>query len=485
MRKYLYLLYDVACVCMALVVALYLRHGVPLIQEGKPQDLYLLLLVTLVVSLVVFPLMRIHTNMWRHTSSPELADIMIAVALVVLICNSVLFSVSRLEMMPRSVPPMHWAVAVGLMGGSRVLVRKWFGSQHPALAAKQHVVVVGACHTAELYLQFIKRINGRPIVVEGFVDSDASLSRRTFQRHAILGTPEQLPEILEDFRVHGVQIKQIVLAKLIDELLPQQRKLLLQMKKDGVIDLVPFAKHIGTQLQSTTTQDTEDYYQQLGNRSVNDYAPPIGYYPYVKRGMDVLAAAVLVVMLSPLWAITAVLVGIDVGMPILFWQQRPGRYGKPFRLYKFRTMRPAGRKLGENRLAHKSNDAMRTSFIGKWLRRLRLDELPQLFHIIGGTMSFVGPRPLLPEDQPEGGAYRLSVRPGVTGFAQIHGGDALTPEEKLMLDVWYIRHMSLALDVQILLRTLIVVLKEDTPKRQVIARIKRSFKKGIPLHEQL
>jgi lipopolysaccharide/colanic/teichoic acid biosynthesis glycosyltransferase len=106
-------------------------------------------------------------------------------------------------------------------------------------------------------------------------------------------------------------------------------------------------------------------------------------------------------------------------------------------------------------------EAHRTTAIGKFLRRVRLDELPQLLHIISGTMSFVGPRPLLPEDQPTNGELRLRVRPGVTGWAQIHGGDALSPEEKLALDRWYIAHMSFLLDLRILFRTLLAVVKDD------------------------
>jgi lipopolysaccharide/colanic/teichoic acid biosynthesis glycosyltransferase len=186
----------------------------------------------------------------------------------------------------------------------------------------------------------------------------------------------------------------------------------------------------------------------------------------VKRGIDIVLGAALFVLLLPVMLFASALVAADVGFPILFWQKRPGLYGKPFRLYKFRTMRKAGRKFGEGRLAHKSGDKKRTSQIGKWIRHLRLDELPQLLHIIAGTMSFVGPRPLLPDDQPKHGEVRLSVRPGATGWAQIHGGDALEPKEKLVLDVWYIRHMSLWLDIQIMLRTLFVVLKEDAKQRE-------------------
>jgi len=475
MRKYFYLAYDLACICGALVAALYLRHGIPLIQEGQPHDLYLLLFVTLVTALIVLPLMRTHISMWRYTSSAELASIMIAVGLVILVCNSSLFLISRLDMMPRSVPPMHWALAVVAMGGSRLMARKLFGpssmSKHKKL--KQHVLVVGVCHTAELYLQFTKRIIQHEIVVEGLVDSDRALTGRVFQKHKILGTPEDLPQILEQLRVHGIHIKQVVLAQLLNELPQHEQDVLNQMKQDSVIDLVQFAKHMAPPPESEPAASAPDFYHTAAAHASDRYKELEGIYPYVKRWFDVVAGLALIILFLPLLALTALLVACDVGFPLLFWQQRPGLHGKAFRLYKFRTMRQSGRKLDEDRLTHKSSDADRTSFLGKMLRRLRLDELPQLFHIIAGTMSFVGPRPLLPEDQPADGIIRLSARPGVTGWAQIHGGDALTPEEKLLLDAWYIQHMSLWLDIRILLRTLLVVFKADKPRTQVIEQIRR------------
>lgn len=480
MRKYLYLAYDIACICITLLVALYLRHGLPLIQEGAPDGLYLLLLVVLLTSLVVLPLLRTHTSMWRFTSTSELADVMIAVALVVLISNSGLFLISRLDMVPRSVPPMHWALAVVAMGGSRLLARRLFGGARMQAGrgpiARQHVIVVGVCHTAELYLQFTKRMSRNPIVIEGFVDSDTDLTGRVFQKHKILGTPADIPQLLEEFNLHGIQIRQIVLAQTAEELSESERALLQELTNNEVIDLVQFGKHMGPQLQTAPIAHKADYYRTAGQ---HHYETPKGIYPYIKRSIDMLAAIALAVLLLPLILLVAVIVALDVGLPILFWQQRPGRFGKAFRLYKFRTMRHTGRKLDEDRLAHKSGDMARTSLVGKWLRRLRFDELPQLLHIAMGTMSFVGPRPLLPDDQPAGGEDRLSVRPGVTGWAQIHGGDALTPEEKLVLDNWYIRNMSLGLDIRILLRTLLAILKDDSLHK----RVNPSLPTGTAIHE--
>ena len=475
MRKYLYLAYDLACICGALIAALYLRHGFPLIQEGRPEDLYLILLATLCTGLVILPIMQTNNSMWRATSSSELGSIMIAVALIALISNSGLFLISRLEMMPRSVPPMQWALAVTAMCGSRLIARRFFGhsrnSTQKQSTLKHHVIVVGATQTAELYLQLIKNIIQHKIIVIGFLDSDKSLTNWMFQKHKILGTPEDLPHIIEQLNVHGIHIKQVVLAELMDSLPKPSKKILQRLERDNAIELLHFSKYIGPQLKSSAKRRAADFYQKANSISPSEFEKPTGLYPYIKRLFDVVLGIMLAALLLPVMLLTALLIMIDIGLPVLFWQQRPGLYGKPFRLYKFRTMRKAGRKLGEARLDHKEGDGKRTSMIGKVLRRLRLDEFPQLFHIITGTMSFVGPRPLLPDDQPLHGEVRLSVRPGVTGWAQIHGGDALTPKEKLVLDIWYIRNMSLWLDIRILLRTLVVVLKEDNQQKE------KSFRK--------
>jgi lipopolysaccharide/colanic/teichoic acid biosynthesis glycosyltransferase len=177
--------------------------------------------------------------------------------------------------------------------------------------------------------------------------------------------------------------------------------------------------------------------------------------PYwrLKRALDVVGALILIVLLTPVFLAVALLVLLDVGRPVVFWQRRPGLGGRPFKLYKFRSMAAAhdgqGRRIPEDQ---------RVSAIGRALRRTRLDELPQLFHILVGQMSFIGPRPLLPVDQPVGHEARLLVRPGLTGWAQVKGGRHLTPLDKAALDVWYVRHASPAVDLEILLRTVLIVL---------------------------
>jgi lipopolysaccharide/colanic/teichoic acid biosynthesis glycosyltransferase len=147
---------------------------------------------------------------------------------------------------------------------------------------------------------------------------------------------------------------------------------------------------------------------------------------------------------------------IDVGWPVTFWQKRDGRDGRPFFLYKFRTLHAPfdrrGRFVEEDR---------RMSRFGLLLRRTRLDELPQLWNVLIGDMSLVGPRPLLPVDQPPTSRLRLRVLPGLTGWAQIHGGKLVSADEKGVLDDWYVEHASLWLDLQIILRTVSTVFLGD------------------------
>jgi sugar transferase EpsL len=169
----------------------------------------------------------------------------------------------------------------------------------------------------------------------------------------------------------------------------------------------------------------------------------------MKRIFDVAMGVLLLVVLSPLLAVIALTVRIKLGSPVPFRQERPGRDGRPFTLVKFRTMRDGS-----------GTDAERLTKLGRFLRRTSLDELPELVNVARGDMSLVGPRPLLVEYLPLYSAEqrrRHEVRPGITGWAQVHGRNALTWEDKLALDVWYVDHRSFRLDLTILAKTIATV----------------------------
>ena len=177
----------------------------------------------------------------------------------------------------------------------------------------------------------------------------------------------------------------------------------------------------------------------------------------MKRAFDFSAALVALILLSPLLLLIAVLVAARLGRPVLFRQLRPGLDGKPFQLIKFRTMTDARDKAGRP-----LPDAERMTPLGRFLRGTSLDELPELWNVVRGDMSLVGPRPLLmdylPLYTPEQ-ALRHRVRPGLTGLTQVRGRNALSWEEKFANDIWYVQNRTLLLDAKIILRTIIHLLR--------------------------
>ncbi len=183
------------------------------------------------------------------------------------------------------------------------------------------------------------------------------------------------------------------------------------------------------------------------------------YRNFVKRLLDIVFSLLLLILLSPVFLILMILVKIKLGSPIFFKQERPGKDGKIFKLYKFRTM--TDKKDEEGNLLP---DEERLTSFGKMLRSTSLDELPELFNILKGEMSFIGPRPLLVEylelynDEQK---HRHDVRPGLTGLAQVEGRNLLSWEERFKLDVEYVNNLTFLTDTKILFKTIKVVFKRE------------------------
>ena len=179
----------------------------------------------------------------------------------------------------------------------------------------------------------------------------------------------------------------------------------------------------------------------------------------IKRLFDLAVAVSSVIILSPFLVLVGFLVRLKIGSPVLFRQERPGLHGRPFTIYKFRTMTDQRDEAG-NLLP----DGNRLTRLGRFLRKTSMDELPELFNVIKGDMSIVGPRPLLMQylDRytPEQ-ARRHEVKPGITGWAQVNGRNAISWEDKFKLDVWYVDNLTLWLDVRIILMTVSKVLKSE------------------------
>lgn len=183
-------------------------------------------------------------------------------------------------------------------------------------------------------------------------------------------------------------------------------------------------------------------------------------YNFVKRMGDVLLSILLFIVLSPLMCIIAILIKIDSPGPVIFSQERLGKDGAPFLIYKFRSMRIDAEKDGPKWASENDNRCTR---VGKLLRKARLDEIPQLWNILDGDMSFVGPRPEREYFYQQFEAYipgfknRLAVKPGLTGLAQVNGGYDLAPEEKIVYDIKYIEHQSVCLDIKCMLKTFVLI----------------------------
>lgn len=200
------------------------------------------------------------------------------------------------------------------------------------------------------------------------------------------------------------------------------------------------------------------------------------YERYVKRPQDFCLSLVAVVVLSPVMGITALLVRKKLGSPVLFTQDRPGLNGKIFKMYKFRSMTNAKDKDGKL-----MSDEVRLTPFGRKLRATSLDELPELFNIIKGDMAIVGPRPLLVRYLQRYDKYqarRHEVRPGFTGYAQVHGRNAISWEEKFDKDVYYVDHISFLEDWKIIFRTIKTVLKREGISSETAATMEEFMGNG-------
>jgi lipopolysaccharide/colanic/teichoic acid biosynthesis glycosyltransferase len=183
------------------------------------------------------------------------------------------------------------------------------------------------------------------------------------------------------------------------------------------------------------------------------------YKNYIKNTIDFIVAILAFVLLSPLFVFVCLLLFIANTGSVFFIQRRPGKNGKPFKIIKFKTMND--RKDADGNLL---GDNVRLTTVGKWVRKLSLDEIPQLINVLKGDMSLIGPRPLLMGYLPlynKSQNRRHEVRPGITGWAQVNGRNAISWQKKFELDIWYVNNISLSLDIKILSLTILGVIKAE------------------------
>jgi lipopolysaccharide/colanic/teichoic acid biosynthesis glycosyltransferase len=410
--------------------------------------------VALVISVIVFQWFRISSPLPNFFSSHDALTISKACLTTVALTAVILFVFTRLYYAPRSIPIIHFLVLTcGLIG-----VRAWnrlAGTRPPPLNHQprseevESVIVVGATRLAWFFTMMVEEFSSHERRIVGVIDERPQLINRTLNGYSIVGLPEDLSKIIDEYATHGVEVSKIVVAADPKDLTEKTR---------SKVRAVCKARNIPIEWLHKTFLVSYGKTFEPRESSVADVncsgTPTAGPYWKIKRLIDVVAALAMMITFAPLTILVAGLVLIDVGFPIVFWQQRIGYRGRPFHVYKFRTMRSCFDRKGQP-----IPESQRLSLLGRLLRWNHVDEIPQLANILVGSMSLIGPRPLLPLDQPDNAGVRLQVRPGLTGLAQISGGTLLSADEKNALDEWYIQHASFLLDVRIILRTIRVMVR--------------------------
>jgi lipopolysaccharide/colanic/teichoic acid biosynthesis glycosyltransferase len=447
---------DLFLVVLATVAAAVIRDNfviaAPRLIALAPYALF-----SLSIAAFAFPIFGVNRSLWRFTSMRDGLRVVAATLVVVLSAVAIGFTVNRLDEIPRGLPAIQGLLIVSLLVGVRVLARashdrRIRSAPAPHCDGVETVLVIGLNKLAELYLHCLAELDTGRTRIAGLL-GDESRVGLSVHSHPVLGTPEHVVSILRRLELHGVFVDRILVAAGRDHLSIQTQDALSQIEETTTICIEYLAERVG--LQPLPAGSAKPASADTVSSALAAFDQAFDQVPYhrVKRAVDLFGSVVLLITAAPLFFAVGLLVAADVGLPLVFWQQRPGLRGRPFKLYKFRTMAEAYGADGQR----KSDDA-RVSSLGNFLRRSRLDELPQLFNILKGEMSFVGPRPLLPVDQPIDRKARLSVRPGLTGWAQIRGGRQISSDDKAALDLWYVRNVSLTLDLKIILNTVPVLI---------------------------
>jgi lipopolysaccharide/colanic/teichoic acid biosynthesis glycosyltransferase len=379
---------------------------------------------------------------WRYGRKQDWALLLVLACVGPLMGTLIGFSVNRLAGIPRALPLLQAVLAFGGLAGFRLVVRGWdkAATARPPAHADRHVVVGDISHVGPV-VTFLQDHRHAGVLsasaLAGVLTVQQGLVSHQIGGTAILGSVADLEACLLVLDNHGLRVSRLILASPEALFDAEDLACIAQIAAKRGITLVPMGHVFDT---PEAAPDSTDPHWSL--------RPKLGLA--FKRGLDVTLSALMLISLFP--ALLCIVIALKLtswGEPAVFWQYRPGLGGRVFRLYKLRTL---GSLVDPISGAPRQLEHRHTGF-ARFIRQLRLDELPQLWNILIGDMSFVGPRPLLQQDQPND-ARRLVVRPGLTGWAQINGGTTLSPDDKNALDLFYIRRIGLWFDFQILLLTL-------------------------------
>jgi lipopolysaccharide/colanic/teichoic acid biosynthesis glycosyltransferase len=469
-------LWDLIWAVASPIVALWLRDGDILLRADLTAVGYYWALASGFALLAFFAL-RIQDGMTRYFSFHDALDIAEAVLFAELMTTAGLFSLTRLDGIPRSMPIMHGLLLAAGLILFRILLRIVFTGQDEVKdynCRRERIILVGANPVAAAFIQLLRAYAPQRQPVIAVLDENTAMLGRAISGVQVLGAPNELNSIIGEFAIHGVDTDRVVVAGEVDNLSPvtlHEMEWVCQKRK---IDLCFLPRMIGL----TESRPSHTPIEFETDQAIPSFAP--SWFFRSKRALDIVGSLALLVALSPLMMLTAIGVMVDVGTPVLFWQERVGWKGRLFLIFKFRTLRAPIDADGSPCFAGRSPSAF-----GRVLRATRVDELPQLLNVLMGDMSLIGPRPLLPEDQPANRSMRLSVRPGITGWAQVNGGKLVSKEEKEKLDEWYIRNASLATEARVMLMTVKMLMKSYLPSEEAKADTEQVQSKQIELERKV
>ena len=472
-RKRVYLsLWDLTWAVASPFLALYLRDpGIFSRVDWNSLGYYWLLSAGFAV--IAFYAFKIQDNLTPYFSVHEAIDIVETVLFVELMTFISLFAINRLDGIPRSLPLWHGLVLAAGLFAARILFRIVHGRHDPMpdyRCRTDRIIVIGANPLASCFIRLLNAYAPQHQHVIAVLDVDATMVGRAVSSAQVVGTPQDLEALVKEYAVHGVVTNRVVVAGEVDLLTPVVLREVEQICQRHRIGLSFLPRMIGL------TDSRLETAAAVVEKPAPHPATTLPSFVWLKRPIDIVGSLVLLLLLSPILLVVAGLVFLDVGLPVLFWQERLGWQRRSFLLYKFRTLAAPFDPDGNLVLAGR-----RPSFIGRMLRATRMDELPQLLNVLFGDMSLIGPRPLLPEDQPADPTIRLSVRPGVTGWAQVNGGKLLDKEEKAKFDEWYVRNMSLWLELRIIMMTVQMMLRGRMSHAETSADTEQVQLKNAPL----
>ena len=398
-------------------------------------------------AIVSFLAFRLQDSISPHFSAHEALDIAEAVLFAGLLTCGFLFTLTRLDGIPRSMPLIQGLLLGGGLIVARIITRTSVSTAEGTIdyqSRSDRVILIGANPLALSFIRLLGAYAPNRQAVVAVLTEKSSMIGRALGGVQVLGTPQELEAIVGEFAVHGIKVNRVVIAGESDLISAAALHDVERVCKKRHIGVAFLPRMLGLTEHNASTAAVAD-----PSPARQEVADRLGIYLRIKRSIDVIASLALMVLLLPIWLIATVLVLFDVGSPVLFWQERTGWKGRPFLIYKYRTLRAPFDDDGKPAVGDRQPSA-----VGRLLRATRIDELPQLINVLFGDMSLVGPRPLLPEDQPSNTALRLSVRPGISGWAQVNGAKLVSKDEKEALDEYYVRNASLWLDLKIVFMTL-------------------------------